>query len=76
MGLNLYQAKSGAISFFFFLEGGKVPEIKVAQNGLKHILIFELLKYDEIFEISQAATSKQPTQQTTNHKHTDTRVTR
>ena len=30
-------------------EGG--PEIKVAQNVLKHILVLEFLKSDEIFKI-------------------------
>ena len=35
--------------------GGKViwgPKIKIVQNGLKHTLVLEFLKSNEIFEIS------------------------
>ena len=32
---------------------GEAPKIKVAQNGLKHILVLEFLKSDEICEIGQ-----------------------
>ena len=32
--------------------GVQGPKIKVAQNGLKHILVLELLKSDAIFKIS------------------------
>ena len=31
-------------------DGGRGPKIKVAENGLKHILVFEFLKFFEIFE--------------------------
>ena len=46
---------------------------KVAQNGLKHILVLEFLKSNEIFKISKVATNKQPANHTYNH--TDTIVT-
>ena len=39
-------------------------KIKVAQNSLKHILVLEFLKSDEIFEFSWVVTSKQATIQT------------
>ena len=31
--------------------GGGGPKIKVAQNGMKHGLVLEFLRSDEIFEI-------------------------
>ena len=31
--------------------GGGGPKIKVAQNGVKHGLVLEFLRSDEIFEI-------------------------
>ena len=37
---------------------GGCPEIKVAQNDLKHILVLEFLKSDEVFKKLQVATSK------------------
>ena len=48
-GPNLYQAKSDVISFS---EVGRVSK-NVAQNGLKHILVLDFLKYREIFEIGK-----------------------
>ena len=45
------------------LRVGVKPKIQVAQNVLKHILVLEFLKSDEISEIttiSYVATSKQP----------------
>ena len=50
--------------------GGVESKIKVAQNGLKHVLVLDFLRSDEIFEISSVGTSNQP------HNHTDTTVTR
>ena len=44
-GPQIYQAKSSAISF-----SGK-SKTQVAQTDLKHILVLEFLKLDEIFEI-------------------------
>ena len=35
----------------FILGGGGGPKIKVAQNGMKHGLILDFLRSDEIFEI-------------------------
>ena len=42
----MYQAKSGVIPLG--RGGGGVKSMKIAQNGLKHILILELLNSDEI----------------------------
>ena len=42
----MYQAKSGAISLGG--GGGGGPTIKIAQNDLKHILVLEFFKSDEI----------------------------
>ena len=36
----------------FGLVGVRGPKIKVAQNGLKHVLVLEFLRCEEIFEIS------------------------
>ena len=48
--LNKFQAKFGVISFSG--GGGGRPKIEVAQNVLKHVLIFGFfLRSDEIFEI-------------------------
>ena len=55
--------------------GGGFPKIKVDQNGMKHGLILEFLRSDEIFEIwskklmGQQA-SKQARQHTSGH-HSD-----
>ena len=43
--------------------GGWGQKIKVAQNGLKDILVLEFLKLDEIFKIAQMATNKHPHKQ-------------
>ena len=60
LGQNLYQAKFGVISFSLVIVGGGGgggggggvwgQKIKVAQNALKHVLVFEVLKSDEIFK--------------------------
>ena len=50
LDLNLYQAKSGVISFWEGRRSG-VKNSKVTQKGLKHILVLEFLKSDEIFKI-------------------------
>ena len=50
----MYQAKFGVISFS--RGGGGLGvwglKIKVAQNGVKHVLILEFLRSDDIWEIS------------------------
>ena len=62
---NLVRTKS---SQWWWLGGGVgVPKIKVAQNGLKHMLALDILKSDDIFEIEvilEAATSKHPSNHT------------
>ena len=55
--------------------GGGCPKIKVAQNGMKHGLVLEFLRSDEIFEIwseklTGQQTSKQARQHTSGH-HSD-----
>ena len=49
---NLYQTKSDVISFCFGVGEAGAPGVggrkKVAQNGLKHILVVEIVKSDEI----------------------------
>ena len=47
----MYQPKSG-ISFWGD-GGGRGPKIKVAQNGLKHILVLEFLKSNEICKVGK-----------------------
>ena len=38
---------------FFFGGGGVVPKMKVAQNVLKHALVLEFFKSDEIFFVCE-----------------------
>ena len=55
--------------------GGGGQKIKVAQNGVKHGLVLEFLRYDEIFEIwSENLTGQQASKQ--GSIHPDTIVTR
>ena len=44
--------------------GGGGSKIDVAHNGLKHILVFEFLKSDEIFEIGSGSDHKQASNRT------------
>ena len=46
--LNMYQAKSSVKNFSFTGKGG-VPLKKVAQNELKHILVLEFLRSDDLW---------------------------
>ena len=46
-GPNFYQAKLGALSF----QRGGGAKIKVANNGLKYILVLEFLKACESLQI-------------------------
>ena len=49
---NWHQAKSGVFSWWVVGGGGGGiwgKKIKIAQNGLKHVLILEFLKFNEIF---------------------------
>ena len=45
----MYQAKSAVVSFWEGEGGGAGLKIKITQNGLKYILVFEFLKSDECF---------------------------
>ena len=45
--LNMYQAKSGVKKFSLYWGGGS-PR-KVAQNELKHILVLEFLRSDDLW---------------------------
>ena len=48
----------------FTVVGGGGQKIKVAQNGMKHGLILEFLRSDEIFEIwSEKLTGQQASKQ-------------
>ena len=59
LGPNICQAKSGVISKSLYRGGGggggggvRGPKIKVAQSGVKHDLILEFLRSNDICEIS------------------------
>ena len=56
---NLYQAKSAIDSF-----GGKGPQMKVAQNVLKHILVSEFLKSYETLKFEKIGNCPQPDRET------------
>ena len=57
----MYQAKSGVISFPSWVGvGGVAQKIKVAQNGVNHVLVLEFLRLDELYEISCGATKNIP----------------
>ena len=69
---DLHQAKSGVFSFLVVMVGGGgglgselKKKIKVAQNSMKHVLVLEIFKSDEIFKILLVAIYKQP------YKHTN-----
>ena len=52
-GPNIHQAKSGVISKSLYRgRGVRGPKIKVAQSGVKHDLILEFLRSNDICEIS------------------------
>ena len=59
--------------------GGGGQKIKVDQNGMKHGLVLEFLRSDEIFKIwSEKLTGQQASKQASIHTyiHPDTIVTR